>query len=202
MSWAKNCLIARLEGHSLINGFCPAGSQQWGQPCRGQFCGHVNQHLASDLDKDVRLHDNWLTDDIKLGGWDGMPNGKASTRRTLLSSRTGPGNTPWGSIEVKRSGPGAKKSHVLGSDVWAAALPKTSRHLQKVPGCKTASGALSLQHGILSSALHGQGMGKTHPISLSAMKWHRLTKNYNLDRSPYTYSLKKQHKIFHYVCQC
>lgn len=41
-----------------------------------------------------------------------MPNGKASTR-TLLNLRTRPGNTSRGSIEVKRSAPGAGKSHVL-----------------------------------------------------------------------------------------
>lgn len=82
------------------------------------------------------------------------------------------------SMEVKRSAPGAEKSHMLGRGVWAAALPKASRHLQKVPGCKTASGALSLQHGILHSALHGQGVWKTHyPLWLNAVKCHRLTKN-------------------------
>lgn len=46
-----------------------------------------------------------------------MPNGKASTRRTLLSLRTGPGNTSRGSMEVKRSAPGAEKSHMLGRGV-------------------------------------------------------------------------------------
>lgn len=46
-----------------------------------------------------------------------MPNGKASTRGMLLNLRTGPGNTSRGSMEVKRSAPGAEKFHVLASDI-------------------------------------------------------------------------------------
>lgn len=95
----------------------------------------------------------------------------SSTRKTLLSPRTGPGNTSWGSVEVERSAPGAEKSHVLGGDVWAAALPKTSRHLQKVPGCKTARvhSLCSIGYSILHHT--GRGWGKL-TISSHSMLWN------------------------------
>ena len=127
--------------------------------------------------------------DIKLGGWDCTPKSRASIRRTLLCLRTGPEDTSRGST-VQRPAPGAGKSHGLGSNGRAAALPKSSRHLHCVPGCTGANSAFSLQHGEAHSALHRRGSGKPAVAPDSVLvKLHRLSENCNLDRSPQTYPL-------------
>lgn len=154
VSWAENCLNPRLEGHWLINGLCPAGSQQWGQPCRGVLWpGQSTSHQWPAQGHKTTWYPVHRWHQIRRVRWHAKWQ-SFNQKDTAQLLRTGPGNTSQGPIEVERSAPGTEKSCVLGSDVWAAALPKTSRHLQKVPGCKRARGALSLQDGILNSALH------------------------------------------------
>lgn len=163
--WAENCPNPQ-AWRTLINGLCLASSRQRGQPCRGQFCGPCQSTSHQWPGQGHRLHANKFADDIKLGGWDGMPNCRASIRRMLLGLRTGSEDTSWGSIEVQRSALGVEKSHTLGRDGRAAALPKSSRHLQWVPGCKgTKCVLIATWETPFCATLAGDGESPLSPVT-------------------------------------
>lgn len=89
-----------------------------------------------------------------------MPKGRASIR-TLLGLRT---RDRRHFMRFDRSAKvctwGRKKSHVLGRSSQAAALPKSSRLLEWVPGWKGAHSVFLTEHGKPHFVLHQQQMWK------------------------------------------
>lgn len=183
----KTARIPRLEGHWSINGLRPAGNQQGGQSCRDQFCGPCQPTSHQWPGQRQTLYANKFANDIKIGGgWGSMPNGRASIRRTLLGLRTGPEDTSWGSIEVQRSAPGAEKSHVQGT----ARQQPWQKAAGTYGGCQAAKEPIVCSHGNMGDPIlryTGRECGKpTNPRDPVLVKFHRLSKSYNLDRSPPT----------------
>lgn len=149
MKWGglKPAWIPRLE-RTLTNGLLPTASQQWGQPCSDQFCDpyESTSYQLPWPGQGHRLHANKFGDDIILGVWDSMPNGRASIRRAFLGLTLGQNTLH----EVQQK---CKDLHLRQKNPMPSSSPaESSRHLQWVPGCKGANSVFS----------HWQRMWKSH----------------------------------------
>lgn len=105
---------------------------------------------------------------------------------------TGPEDTSWSSTEVQRSAPEAEKYHAKQQPCRKQQALTIGARLQRSQQC-----VLTLAEDVEIPL---------SPAGIVLMKFHRLSTNYNLYRSPQTYplfthSLQKQHKICNNIAQ-